>query len=145
MEADVNKTDFSADVIHGVENFLTNYIGANRQDRYIIAYAPDSRESAVWLTAGLKARGISAGLVIMRPLVDNEFADRIHAVLPDLPTPGARLVIVTLERDSMSHFEPLKEIRTRLGDDRCQIVRVISASREFFTEAVNLTPIDSAA
>lgn len=127
-------------VIQGVQVLLSEYAAIRPGDHCVITYTPDSREPAAWVAVGLKTRGITPKMVMMRPLVDEEFAERLKAVLPEPEQVAGRLVIFTLEKDTMSHFEPLKWVLERFGNEKCQILRVISASSEFFTEAMNLSP-----
>jgi hypothetical protein len=128
------------EIMAGVNTLLTDYAQAEPQDTYVVAYTLDSRESAAWLAAGLKARGNEPALLPMRPLVDDGFHDRLLRALPDPAAMPGKLIIFTLERDTMSHFQPLVETLQRFGPARCKILRVISASAEFFTRSMNLTP-----
>lgn len=133
-------TRVTSEIMAGVNTLLSDYAQAESQDTYIIAYTLDSRESAAWIAAGLKSRGNEPSLVPMRPLVDDGFYNRLHKVLPDPEVMPGRLIIFTLERDTMSHFQPFVEILQRFGPTQCKILRVISASTEFFTRSLNLTP-----
>jgi hypothetical protein len=130
----------SREVRDGVDSLLDRYVGVSTRDHCVVAFSPDSREAAAWLVAGLKQRKISAQIVGMRPLVDYEFARRLNSAVPQVGSFTGRLVIFTLERDTMSHFSPLRDMLQRFGDDRCMVVRIISASREFFEKALNLGP-----
>jgi len=130
----------TSEIMTGVNTLLSDYAQAEQQDTYLIAYTLDSRDSAAWITAGLKARGSDPALIPMRPVVDDGFYDRLHAALPDPDAMPGKLIIFTLERDSMSHFQPLVETLQRFGPNRCKILRIISASEEFFTRSLNLTP-----
>ncbi|MEU2561081.1 hypothetical protein ABZ626_17365 [Streptomyces longispororuber] len=130
----------SRDVRDGVDALLDRYAGLSERDHCVVVFTPDSREAAAWLVAGLKQRQLSARLIGMRPLVDHGFAARLNSAVPDPGTFDGRLVIFTLERDTMSHFAQLQYVLRQFGDDRCMVVRVISASREFFELALNLGP-----
>ncbi|MFF3195132.1 M29 family metallopeptidase [Streptomyces misionensis] len=130
----------SRDLRDGVDALLDRYAGLTERDHCVVVFAPDSREAAAWLVAGLKQRGIAAKAVGMRPLVDYGFAARLESAVPDPASFTGRLVVFTLERDTMSHFSPLQHLMQRFGSDRCMIVRIISASREFFEQALNLGP-----
>lgn len=133
-------SSMSPEVIRGVNTLLGEYAIVGSDDFCVIAYTLDSRDPAAWVAVGLKMRGIPTRLVPMSPLVDDEFADRLKSALPDPSDVGGRLIVITLERDTMSHFEPLRWVREYFGPDRCQILRIISATEEFFTEAMNVTP-----
>ncbi|MEV6125961.1 hypothetical protein AB0M05_03935 [Streptomyces violaceusniger] len=130
----------SRDLQDGVDALLNRYGRLSIRDHCIVVFAPDSREAAAWLVAGLKQRKISSQCIAMRPLVDLGFAARLKSAVPDAETFTGRLVIFTLERDTMSHFSPLLHVMQQFGSDRCMVVRIISASREFFEQALNLGP-----
>ncbi|WP_144386668.1 hypothetical protein [Streptomyces sp. SAJ15] len=130
----------SREVRAGVDSLLDRYVGISDRDHCVVAFSPDSREAAAWLVAGLKQRNLSTQLIGMRPLVDYEFAQRLNSAVAAADPLTGRLVIFTLERDTMSHFSPLLDVLQRFGGDRCMVVRVISASREFFEKALNLGP-----
>ncbi|MEV5595300.1 hypothetical protein [Streptomyces sp. NPDC052496] len=136
----VVQTTLSRELRDGVDALLDRYVGISDRDHCVVTFSPDSREAAAWLVAGLKQRKLSTQIVGMRPLVDYEFAGRLNSAMPDAGSFTGRLVIFTLERDTMSHFSPLLEVLQRFGGDRCMVVRIISASREFFEKALNLGP-----
>ncbi|MDN0194140.1 hypothetical protein [Streptomyces sp. S.PNR 29] len=128
-----------------MDALLRQYTNIGENDRCVIAYTPDSRESAALITVGLRQRGVVPALVAMRPLVDYELAGRLNAVLPDPGELTGRLVLFTLEKDTMSHFGPFTEVLRRYGGQKCMVVRVISASPEFFEKALNLSPAELSA
>jgi hypothetical protein len=136
----VTAAKLTPEIITGVNALLWDYAQADEQDRFLIAYTLDSRDPAAWITAVLKSRGITPELVPMRPLVDPKFEERLHAALPDPDHLRGKLIIFTLERDTMSHFRPLLETLARFGAYKCKVIRIISAAAEFFTQSLNLTP-----
>lgn len=128
------------DVLSGVDKLISAYADIQPDDTVIIAYSPDSREPAAWLVARLRQRAFAPDVVGMRPLVDPGLRDRLVEVLPDPSELQSRVVIFTLEKETMSHFEPLSEVLSKYGVDQCKIFRIISASPEFFSHAVRSTP-----
>lgn len=132
--------NITADVLQGLERFLDDYLRFDPSDSYIICYTVDSRTPAGLVAAALRQRRASTVTVPMRPLVDDDFADRLFGSLPAPEALTGRIVILTMERDTMSHFEPLKRARSMYGAARCQVIRVISASDEFFSLAMRLSP-----
>ncbi|WP_144120724.1 hypothetical protein [Catellatospora sichuanensis] len=132
--------ELDAGVVSGVDTLLDDYIQINPTDTFVLAYTPDSREAAAWLAVALKHRGFSAAIVAMRPLKDATFGERFQQALPDPDALAGRLVVVTLERDTMSHFNVFESVLRQVGNDRCMILRIISAGRDFFTRALNVTP-----
>ncbi|MFC6086702.1 M29 family metallopeptidase [Sphaerisporangium aureirubrum] len=127
-------------VFQGIKVLLDDYVLVRNDDTFLIAYTPDSREPAAWIALALRQRGFSADIVPMRPLRDAEFAGRFAAALPEPADVPGRLVVFTLERDTMSHFPVFEPLFGRYGVDRTMVVRIISASTEFFTMALNVTP-----
>lgn len=129
-------------VFEGVDSLLDDYVVIRDQDKFVITYTPDSREPAAWVALGLKHRGFNPDIIPMRPLEDSSFAERIGEVLPDPAALPGRLVIITLERDTMSHFDVLAPLLSRYGQDKIMILRIISASADFFTKALNVSPME---
>lgn len=131
-----------AGIVRGVNALLSEYARLSENDSVVIAYTPDSREPAAWITAGLKMRGLEPTLVAMQPLVDDRFEGRLHAALPDPSRLSGKAIILAVERDTTSHFAPLARVADRFGAERCVVVRLISASRALFLKALNLSPAD---
>ncbi|SCE98340.1 hypothetical protein [Micromonospora mirobrigensis] len=127
-------------VMQGVRVLLDDYMAVRDGDRVVIAYTPDSREPAAWVAVALQARGLAPAIVAMRPLTDEQFGDRFAAALPDPATLAGRLIVLTLEKDTMSHFDVFESVMNRYGHDRCHVYRIISASADLFTRALNRTP-----
>lgn len=124
----------------GVRNLLDDYIKVREDDTFVIAYTPDSRESAAWIALVLRQRGFVPPTVAMRPLQDATFADRLDAALPTLDDLPGRLVVITVEQSTMSHFGILRRRYERYPEGRCLILRIISAGQDFFAKSMNLTP-----
>lgn len=125
----------------GVAALLDNYVGGIRSDdTAVIAYTSDSRESAAWVSVGLEERGIAATSVWMAPLRDDGFAERFAAALPASDALSGRLIVLTFERETMSHNNQLRGLLTRYDPDRCRVVRVISAGPELFAQALKPLP-----
>ncbi|MCX3060304.1 M29 family metallopeptidase [Streptomyces beihaiensis] len=127
-------------VQQGIQVLLDDYVLVENTDTFVIAYTPDSRDPAAWLALALKHRGFPARIVAMRKLQDPEFAGRFEAALPDPETLPGRLVVLALERDTMSHFNVFEAALKKYGGDRTMIMRIISASSAFFTKSLNVTP-----
>lgn len=132
-------------VFQGVKVFLDDYIGVQDGDTVVIAYTPDSREPAAWVALALKQRQFDPAIVMMRPLRDDGFAERLDAVLPARTEPAGRLVMIVLERDTMSHFNVFEAVLMNRSPENTMIYRIISASRELFTKAFNSTPSELSA
>lgn len=135
-------TTFDERISQGIKVMLNDYVGIEESDRFVIAYTPDSREPAAWIALALRERGFRPAIVAMRPLTDETFHERFEQALPDPSGVPGRLVVITLERDTMSHFNVFENVMRTYGMDRCMILRIISAGADFFTRSLNLTPQD---
>jgi hypothetical protein len=135
-------SEIDEDIQRGVDTLLDDYMSVQTTDTIVIAYTPDSREPAAWVTVALRARGLRPAVVAMRPFADPDFEQRLAAVLPDESSLTGRLVILTVELDTISNVSVLESVFSRYGGDRCLILRIINASPEFFTMSLNLTPTE---
>src|SRR5436189_3037143 len=91
----------------GVESLLDNYVQVSPDDLVLILYTSDSCESAVWVSAALELRGLQIRRVWMAPLRDQGFRERLASALPSPTELVGRLVILSFERDTMSHTRTL--------------------------------------
>jgi hypothetical protein len=132
-------------VFQGIKVLLEDYALIKDNDTFVITYTPDSREPAAWIALALQQRRFHVPVVAMLPLQDDTFGERLAKVLPDPNTLPGRLVVFTLELDSMSHFNVFEGVLRNYGHDRTVILRIISAATSFFTDALNLTPTDLSA
>ncbi|HEV2888660.1 MAG TPA: hypothetical protein VGX49_17250 [Jatrophihabitans sp.] len=124
----------------GVASLLDNFASIKPADQVVIAYAADSRKYAAHLILELQSRDIGVRAVAMRPLVDPDIKAELHAVLPPRESLSGKLVVITLEKDSMSHFEVFAELFELYGKNKCKILRIISAADELFASAFTRTP-----
>lgn len=135
------ETDHQNDAVHlGVGRLFDVYAQLSRNDHVVIAYTPDSRKYAAHCVAYLNEISIPYSLVAMRPLVDDGFQERLTHSLPHPTSFRGNLVCITLEKDTMSHFEVFSALFAAYGQARTRIVRVISASDTFFSEGLALHP-----
>jgi Thermophilic metalloprotease (M29) len=124
----------------GVNSLISNYAKVQANDIVIIVYTSDSREPAAWVSVALKERGIVARLVWMSPLHDDKFLERITSHLP-LPTElSGRLVVLTLERDTMSHDRVFSSVLSKYEKNQYILIRSISACHALFANALSVLP-----
>lgn len=131
-----------ATVHNGVLSLLDAYARVQSNDWCLLSYTPDSRLYAAHVIAELEARGIRHSSFPMAPLVDDGLMDRMR---PQLPPPSdftGNFVVITLERDSMSHFDKFAPLFRTYGEARTRILRIISASDEFFSNGLTLKPVE---
>ncbi|SFC48604.1 aminopeptidase [Pseudoalteromonas denitrificans] len=124
----------------GVNILLDNYAHVEKEDVVVIVYAPDSIEATGWISTALEQRGISAKLVRTKPLTDNEFSAKLESILPKVNSLKGKLVIITLERDTMSNTTELREAMKQYPDDKCIIVRAMSEAYGFFNYGIQADP-----
>ncbi|MEE2570598.1 hypothetical protein V1638_14510 [Pseudarthrobacter sp. J64] len=137
--------EHNTDVPHlatGIRRLLDEFAKVQSNDFVLIAYTPDSRIYSAHLAVTLRQAGIRHVAVVMTPLIDPGFHGRLELVLPDPQSFSGNLVVLTLEKDTMSHFDVLTPLFRLYGVARTRIVRIISASDELFTHGLALTPTE---
>ncbi|WP_035952348.1 hypothetical protein [Parafrankia sp. EUN1f] len=87
----------------GVNNLLDSYVHVEATDQVLVLYTSDSHEAAAWVYAALEVRRICVSRVWMAPLHDDGFVERLASALPDPSEVTGRIVVLTFERDTMSH------------------------------------------
>ncbi len=124
----------------GVERLVHEYGHARDHDRAVVVYSPDSRLPAAWVILALQRAGVDVRPVHMqpRPMDDPGLPERLAKVLPD-PRPG-RLLLITLERDSMSHVHVFQEALQAYALGQWTTIRIINACTEFFTHGLAVGP-----
>jgi hypothetical protein len=124
----------------GVQSLLDNYVGLGTDDTVIVLYTSDSYESAAWVSAALELRKVSVKRVWMAPLHDDGFQDRLMAILPPSADFTGRLVVLTFERDTMSHGRILSNALVGYDRQQCVVFRAISSSADLFSSALRVLP-----
>lgn len=129
-----------ADIWEGVQSLLDNYARIQSDDDVILIYAPDSYESAAWVAVALEIRSIPVRQVTMAPLRDLDFPSRLSSVLPAPGDIANRLVIMTFERDTMSHDSVFRTALANYDPNTCAVFRAISAGSNLFASALRVPP-----
>jgi|ERR1700722_12015684 len=124
----------------GVQSLLDNYIQVKQEDIVVLAYAPDSSESAAWVTAALQMREVDVRCLSMVPLRDPGFDQRFRSVLPGVAELARRLIVLTLERDTMSHDRAIRAALNDYDQNKCAVFRAISAGEGLFAHALRISP-----
>jgi hypothetical protein len=130
---------FNDRIWSGVESLLDAYAQVRPGDVAVLLYTSDSHEPAAWISAGLEVRGIEVRRLWMAPLVDPGFAARLATTLGAGPIPG-RLVLFSVERDTLSHTNELHAALARFPAERRRVLRMISATAEVFEDTLAATP-----
>lgn len=129
----------------GINALIDDYVKMAVDDEVVIAYTPDSREPAAWVALALKEREIYPRLVTMNPLYDAGFRDRLRSALSMPDQVVGRLVILTFERDTMSHNGDIKSVLSDYDPKRYQVVRAINSGADLFSVALRYSPSDLSA
>lgn len=124
----------------GVESLIDDYAAVESGDTVVVAYTPDSCEVAAWVCAALELRNIFPTRVWMAPIIDPEFGDRFTSALPDFDAFSGRLVVLTFERDTMSHTGTIAAALAPLDKRRCAVFRAISSGPDLFSSALQAKP-----
>jgi hypothetical protein len=124
----------------GVQKFLTEYANIEQDDVVIIAYSPDSRDAAAWVGLACEERGLSPTFVPMRPLRDPRFGQRLARAVPNRNSVFGKCVLLTFERDTMSHHGAIRELFASYSANKYRVVRAINAGRDLFTTGVASSP-----
>jgi hypothetical protein len=128
------------EILRGMNKLLDDYAAIRPDDTCLIAYSPDSRMYAAHLAVALRLRGISAQAFAMRPFVDPAVRDNLHSRLPERHAVTGKLVVFTLESDSMSHYDVFAELLGLYPSSKLKVMRIISASDELFSTGFNVSP-----
>jgi leucyl aminopeptidase (aminopeptidase T) len=124
----------------GVNALLDDYALMRDQDLAIIAYTPDSRPCAAWVSVALEMRGIEVKVLPMAPLRDASFAARFAAILPSRAQLAGRLVVMTFELDTISHTDVFRSALAGYDQTRCLVIRALGACPELFSQALRIAP-----
>lgn len=124
----------------GVNSLIDNYWSVGKSDFVVIAYTSDTSEYCAWLTVALRRREVEVERVWMIPLVDSGFEQRFACVLPKPNEISGRLIVLTLERDTLSHEQNIRQLLKQYDQSRLEVYRVISTCEELFSLALNCAP-----
>ena len=131
----------SAEGWAGVDCLIDKYIEAAPDDFVLIAFSPSSREAAAWVSAGLALRKVVFRRVPMTPLIDLGFGSRLRDALSLKSEGCGRTVILTLEKETMSHDRIIREVLAGLPEPPV-VIRSISCCEELFSTALRSSPAD---
>ena len=129
-----------AKIWEGVRFLLDEYAAVTVEDKVLVLYSSDSAEPAAWVSAALELRSIDVRRVWMNPLQDEGFSERLEASMPSPEEFAGKIVVLTFERDTLSHNEVIQRHLKPFGKERRTIFRAINASAELFSKALRVTP-----
>jgi hypothetical protein len=93
-----------------------------------------------WVSAAIALRHMAFRRVPMLPLADPDFFQRLTAALPPPTQLAGRLIILTFERDTMSHDQDIRNAIAPYDGNSCVVMRAISSCEELFSSALQATP-----
>ncbi|HEX8381486.1 MAG TPA: aminopeptidase [Allosphingosinicella sp.] len=129
----------------GVNILLDSYVEIHSDDRILLIYTVDSWEAVAWVSAALEMRNAAHNRLWMTPLVDPGFPARLEQALSGADKSPGRLVVLTFERDTMSHGPVLDEALARYDPKRVALFRTISAGSDLFESALQARPAELSA
>lgn len=124
----------------GVQRLLNEYANVKSDDRVLVVYADDSAEQAAWVCTALECQGIVFQRVWMQPFKDEALFSRLINALPAPDSFAGRLVVFTLERDTLSNHDVLRKALVPFETSRCYMFRVINACEALFSTALQIGP-----
>lgn len=124
----------------GVQSLLDNYAAVRADDIVIVLYASDSAEPAAWVSAALEYRDIPVRRVWLNPLRDAGFEQRLAAAMPTPEELTGRIVVLTFERDTLSHNKILSAALAPFDRSRRVVFRAINACASLFSKALRVMP-----
>src|SRR5437773_3896655 len=95
-------------VRQGVSNLVDDYVDVLPSDEVFILYTLDARDPAAWICSEFITHGFEPRVIRMNAVHDETLEQRLREVLPDPATLRSRIVVLTVERDTMSHFLQLR-------------------------------------
>jgi leucyl aminopeptidase (aminopeptidase T) len=128
------------DIWKGVGSLLDFYVQIENQDFVVIIYTSDAFESAAWVSAALEQREISYVRIWMAPLYDQNFEKRLVDAIPNQNNLKRRLILLSFERDTMSHTSIIWRVMSTYRPENVIALRAISAGPELFSVALLPTP-----
>jgi leucyl aminopeptidase (aminopeptidase T) len=125
----------------GVHALLDDYASIRDGDVAVLAYTPDSRQCAAWVSVALETRGIAVSVLPMAPFGDPSFAPRLAAVLPaPAQLAGGRVVVMTFELDTISHTDVFRSALSVYDPQQRLVIRALGACPELFSQALRIAP-----
>ncbi|MFT5756925.1 MAG: hypothetical protein ACI9LM_001650 [Alteromonadaceae bacterium] len=124
----------------GVNILLDDYAQVTTEDIVVITYTHNCLEATGWISTALEQRGIETKLVRTIPLDDKYFFKNLTSALPDPKTLKNKLVIITLERDTMSNTDELRVAMKKYSERQCHVVRIMSEEYALFNYGIQAKP-----
>lgn len=140
MSADTQTMSRRAALEAGMVRLISDYANVAPDDLCVIAYTPESREYAAYLSVTLNDRGIETRPIGMRPFEDPRLEAELHRILPEPGELGGDLVVFTIEKEALSHFSVFAALFGRYGPHGVKVLRLISASDALFTTGLTMSP-----
>jgi len=133
----------STRVWEGAERFLKDYGALFPDDILVIVYSSDCRLFAAILAAHGRQFGCRVITIPMIPRVDSDLGSRLTEFLPSHNSlSGSRMLVVTLELNTMSHASVFRNAVSPYESDRLDVFRAINVSDQFFELAFNITALE---
>ena len=124
----------------GVQMLLDRYAGVGAEDFVLLLYTSDSAEPVAWVSAALEQRGIAFARVWMNALHDEAFPARLAQAMPAPDQVAGQMIVLSLERDTLSHNQELMAQLAPFPGERRKVLRAINASAALFSKGLQASP-----
>lgn len=124
----------------GMDRLLTDYAEFCAGDDVAILYTPDSRESVALVGVACEHRGLKPIYVPMRPLRDSDFPERLAQAIPKSRSRPGKCVVLTFERDTMSHHGAIRSHFANYDPAQYRVVRAINSGVDLFATGLSMSP-----
>ena len=128
----------------GMEKFVHDYCRPTPGVRIVVAYTGQAYAAASWIVVALRRASAVAVPLQMETTNAGTFG---HLLAESLPAADSNdhFVLITVELDTMSHLQDIVAALSRYNPDRWRTLRLINASREFFTHGMQVGPTELSA
>lgn len=124
----------------GIDRLLTDYAELRAGDDVAVLYTPESRESAAVVGVACERRGHNPVYLPMRPLRDPSFPERLARAVPRSRSRPGKCVVLTFERDTMSHHGAIRSQFADYHPAQVRVVRAINSGVDLFATGLSMTP-----
>lgn len=135
-----DRVGINRDVWNGIKNLLFSYAELCENDDVVVVYTLEVREPVSWVCLALEMIGVPYTTVVMRPLTDSGFLERLRAKVPKRRAIPGKLVTLVFEWETMSHNQVFREIFQGYQECQRRIVRCINTGPDIFSVGMRPDP-----
>jgi hypothetical protein len=136
------KFEINDEVCEGVNSLINQYASIKDGDEVMLCYTSDCKVPAAAIATALKIKKIGVRFLEMIPLTDYTFEEKFNHLIPEPESIIGDFIVISLEKDTMSHNEVIRSSLQRYGNDKSRAIRIISCCQELFSTALNADPTE---